>query len=329
PPAPPAPRPRGGKRAPIRVTSLQLPPDIMWETASARRDLLHVAGFGRGGAVLARTPWSDAVQVLTWSPGINYPHILEPGPDAARAVLFAGSPGPRLELLSFPRSDGGLAASQAGTPPWFPDEVLGAAVGEFGTVWLVREHLGHLVAWAYSSAGAISGIHPLRILEAALPEGETARGSAPLPAVALGPALYVALALRLARIGRDGASTHLDLASPVTALVASPAAAGPILACAFDAGGAVIFEPDSLARVRRFGEDLADPLLTFTRNGFLVAVSEREGRIYSLEGGFVRECASFSIPGGRPVAVVPGAQAAEFAIVAGSGEVTVFTVPAP
>ena len=42
-----------------------------------------------GGAVLARSPWSEAVQTLTWMPAFNYPHILEPGLDATRPVLFA------------------------------------------------------------------------------------------------------------------------------------------------------------------------------------------------------------------------------------------------
>lgn len=327
---PPPPRPRETEWTPILAYQLQLPGgngDITWETAAARRDLLYVAGFGGGGAVLARTPWSEAVQTLTWMPAFNYPHILEPGLDATRPVLFAGSPGPRLGLMTFPRTDAVPHVTPAGTPPWFPDEVLGAAVADLGTVWVVREHLDRLVAWAYTQQGAISAIYPLPQLEEALPEGESLRSFAPIPAVAQRLNLFAALGPRLARLGRDGAIATVDLTANVVALSASTVPDRAMVAAAFEAGGALVFDGPDLSNVRRFAEDLAEPILTFTRDGTLVAAGEKEGRVFDTADGKVYEKATFPVLGGRPVAAVPGPKPNEFALVMPGGEVRVYRIP--
>lgn len=323
----PPPRPREPEWVPLLAYQVQLPGDILWETAAARRDLLYVAGFGKGGAVLARTPWSEAVQTLTWMPAYNYPHILEPGLDATRPVLFAGSPGPRLGLMTFPRTDAVPHVTPAGTPPWFPDEVLGAAVADLGTVWVVREHLDRLVAWAYTQQGAISAIYPLPQLEEALPEGESLRSFAPIPAVAQRLNLFAALGPRLARLGRDGAVATVDLPAAVAALTASTQPDRAMVAAAFEAGGAVVFDSPDLSHVRRFAEDLAEPLLAFTRDGTLVAAGEREGRVFDTADGRVYEKATFPVIGGRPVAAVAGPKPNEFALVMQSGEVRVYRIP--
>ncbi|MEK7467726.1 MAG: hypothetical protein AAB074_09965 [Planctomycetota bacterium] len=321
------PKPRETEWTPILAYQIQLPGDILWETASARRDLLYVAGFGGGGAVLARTPWSETVQTLTWMPAFNYPHILEPGLDATRPVLFAGSPGPRLELMNFPRNDAIPHVTPAGTPPWFPDEVLGAAVADLGTVWVVREHLDRLVAWAYTQQGAISAIYPLPQLEEALPEGESLRTFAPIPSVAQRLNLFAALGPRLARLGRDGAVATVDLPSNILALSAASLPDRSMIAAAFEAGGALVFDGPDLSHVRRFAEDLAEPLLTFTRDGTLIAAGEKEARVFDTSEGRVYEKAVFPVLGGRPVAAVPGPKPNEFALVMPGGEVRVYRIP--
>jgi tetratricopeptide (TPR) repeat protein len=312
---------------PLLSCQIQLPGDIMWETAAARDDLLYVAGFGRGGAVLARCPWSEQVQVLTWTPQLNYPHILEPGLDPYHPVLFAGSPGPRLGLLSFPKSESVPAETPAGTPPWFPDNVLGAAVAELRTVWVVLEHLGRLVVWAYTQSGAISAVYPLPQLEEAIPDGETLAGLAPIPCVAHRLNLFAAVGHRVVRLGRDGAVTTLDLTFPVSSLHGYGNASRPMIAAGFESGGALVFDGPDLANVRHFGDDLAEPLLTFTRDGTLVAVGEREGRIYDTADGRLVEKASFPVIGGRPLAAVRGPKGNEFALVMPMGKVWVYTIP--
>ncbi|MBI2919896.1 MAG: hypothetical protein HYY18_02295, partial [Planctomycetes bacterium] len=191
-----------------------------------------------------------------------------------------------------------------------------------------REHLGRLVVWAYTQNGSISAIYPLPQLEEALPQGESLRSLAPLPAVAQRLNVYVALANRVARLGRDGAIATADLSDAILALTAGErgkggtgeqGAACPMVAAAFAHGGAVIFDGPDLSEVKRFGDDLADPLLTFTRDATLIAVGEREGRVYDTADGRVMEKAVFPVLGGRPVAAVPGTKANEFVLVMPGG----------
>ncbi|MBI2919890.1 MAG: hypothetical protein HYY18_02265 [Planctomycetes bacterium] len=167
-----------------------------------------------------------------------------------------------------------------------------------------------------------------------MPPGESLRSLAPLPAVAQRLNVYVALANRVARLGRDGAIATADLSDSVVALTAGERgkggtgerAARPMVAAAFAHGGAVIFDGPDLSEVKRFGDDLADPLLTFTRDATLVAVGEREGRVYDTADGRVMEKAVFPVLGGRPVAAVPGTKANEFVLVMPGGEVRVYRI---
>jgi len=207
------------------------------------------------------------------------------------------------------------------------DVASDAAVAELGTVWVVREHLGRLVVWAYSQNGSISAIYPLPQLEEAIPPGESLRSAAPLPCVAQRLNLFVALGPRLARLGRDGAVTVVDLPSPVVSLHASTSPDRPMVAATFEHGGHVVFDGPDIPDFRRFSPALPAPLVTFTRDGALIAVTDREGFVNDTSDGRLREKASFPVLGGRPVAAVPGPGAGEFALVMPGGEVRVYRLP--
>lgn len=327
--------PGARKEAPEEVWGLQLPRDVTWRAAASHGNVFYAAGFTASGPVLVRGLWNGVMQRVEWKlPGCGRcPLLLVPSLHQRDPMILHLVGGPRLDLKKVPPSDSIPTLTLVGTPHWMPDGVRAVAYGAGRQAWVLRDTGKELVLAAYSGDGQLVASHAVPVAVAAVEPGDasslagTAGAAPPPPLLACASSVFLGLGPHLMTLTPAQTVSVIDLRQWVLGLVPYMPTSHPRIAAMCDFGGAVIWVGGNEGRLRPVGEGLARPVATFTQDGSLVVLGEREGQVYDTRELKATPRLTFDAPAEPPLAIVPAARSNEFAIFGRDGDVRILRLP--
>lgn len=320
--------PGARRESPEQVGGFQLPRDVTWRTAASHGNVFYAAGFAAGGPVVVRGLWNGQMQRVEWrlpghgkSPFVLLPSLHQRDPMIA---LLVG--GPHLDMLKVPASDAIPVTMLAGTPHWMPDDARAIACGDGRRTWVARDTGKERVLCAYSTDGQLASTHAVPDAVGAV-EGSTQDGAPLPPLLACANAVFLGLGPHLLTLFPPQTMSTLNLGQWVLGLVPYMPTTQPRIAATCDTGGAVFWVGANWGRYRAIGEGLARPVATFTQDGSLVMLGEREGHVYDTRDLRVTLTLTFDAPAEPPLALLPAARSNELAVFGRDGDVRILRFP--
>ncbi len=316
------------KEAPEQVGGFQLPRDVTWRCAASHGNVFYAAGFAAGGPVVVRGLWNGQIQRVDWKlPGHGRcPIVLLPSlhqRDPMIAVLVGG---PHLDMLKLAASDSVPVTTLVGTPHWMPEGVRAVAYGGGRHAWVARDMGKEQVLAAYSSDGQLASTHPVPV-PVGDAEGSATEDAPPSPLLACANAVFLGIGPHLMMMNPSQSVSVVDLGQWVLGLVPYMPTSHPRIAATCDTGGTVFWVGANWGRHRPIGEGLVRPVATFTQDGSLVLLGEREGHVYDTRELKAVLRFTFDAPAEPPLALVPAARSNEFAVFGRDGDVRILRLP--
>jgi len=318
--------PGARKEAPEQVGGFQLARDVTWRCAASHGNVFYAAGFSARGPVVVRGLWNGQMQRVDWKlPGHGRcPLALLPSlhqRDPMIAVLVGG---PHLDLLKLAASDSIPVTTLVGTPHWMPEGARAVAYGVGRHAWVARQTDEGQVLAAYSAEGQLVSTHAV---PAGAVEGSTMDDAPPPPLLACANAVFLGLGPHLLMMNPGQPVSVVDLGQWVLGLVPYMPTSHPRIAATCDTGGMVFWVGATWGRHRPIGEGLVRPVATFTQDGSLVILGEREGHVYDTRELKATLRQTFDAPAEPPLALVPAARSNEFAVFGRDGDVRILRLP--
>jgi tetratricopeptide (TPR) repeat protein len=302
---------------PVVLRRFSIGEDINWKTAVAVKDGFYALGPLWQSICLIDGRWDGRIQrgTLNWQIRGDAKWSLHPLPNNNRNLTtWPMYPANLPNVLFGERGDVFPERTCILSPAWMHpmESILALAHSENGVTWILRQNSLDVYR---SENGALLASH-------ALPEPPP-QGHQPLM-VARSEQLFASWGQALLTYGPVGGVR----VEPMPRMVRQIAVTAPFtrlrIAVAFDEGGTLIWEDGGN---KSFGDGLIDPLITFTRGGFLVAAAADIGRVYRTAGNDARKVGEFSGPGAGAIALTPTDRLDEFALFTSEGKVSVYKMP--
>jgi tetratricopeptide (TPR) repeat protein len=312
--------------APVLVRKFQLPAGFWWHTIKSCATCFFAAGFGRDNLVLLRGDWEGNVQAINWpSPDLSESRlVLEFDEATARplSLILAGLATPtlaRVPVQSLSETRLFEWGMFVGTWDWIPDDIL-AVSNRDSMSFLLRQTNNGIVLECHRLDGTLIGNTGFDRVSGTI-GGPFRRASLliqrELAWVAAGRTLL------LNRPGKPMQSWTVE--SEVLSLVGSAPHLSLCALARLERGVAIQWYDAIQENVETICGELERPLAAFTKDGTLILLSGREGRICDVRRNKTR-VHSFEWSGGEPLAVVRAGAANEFIVFTNSGEGQLFRI---
>jgi tetratricopeptide (TPR) repeat protein len=312
--------------APVLVRNFQLPAGFRWHTIKSCATCFFAAGFGRDNLVLLRGDWDGKVQAVNWpSPDLSESRLLLEFDEATArplSLILAGFATPilaRVPVRSLSETRLFEWGIQAGTWDWIPDDVL-AVSNRDSMSFLLRQTTNGIVLECHRLDGTLIGNTGFDRVSGTI-GGPFRRASLliqrELAWVAAGRTLL------LNRPGKPMQSWTVE--SEVLSLVGSAPHLSLCALARLEQGVAIQWYDAIQEYVDTICGELERPLAAFTKDGTLILLSGREGRICDVRRNKTR-VHSFEWSCGDPLAVVRAGAANEFIVFTKSGEGQLFRI---
>ena len=311
--------------APLLIWKFQLPAGFRWHTIKSCATCFFAAGFGRDNLMLLRGDWEGNVQAVNWpSPDLSEFRLLMEFDEATArplSLMLAGAAPTlaRVPMQSLFESRLFEWGMQVGTWDWIPDDIL-AVSNRDSMTFLLRQTSNGVVLESRRLDGTLIGNTGFDRVSGTI-GGPFRRASLliqrELAWVAAGRTLL------LNRPGKPMQSWTVE--SEVLSLVGSAPHLSLCALARLEQGVAIQWYDAIQENVETICGELERPLAAFTKDGTLILLSGREGRICDVRRNKTR-VHSFEWSGGEPLAVVRAGAANEFIVFTRSGEGHLFRV---
>lgn len=336
-----------------------------WKAAACDDHNFYVAGILNRQVIAVRIFEDGTMLSHVWPqiPG-NYDKIkgqkfltLATSSYPSLPIILKSSAHPALRLHRFENNDLIQRSNLIGTPHWLSPETIAAAYTSSGVAWTLMKVDAELTLHCYASAGTLvasknirndqelseSGHDIRRILGLALEKASETEEEIGMvfsnpeesfPFSQNGPfmeshgdQLFVAHHSKLYSFINSNLDDQIVFDHPIECLAVSPELTKAQLALGFKKGAQYIGSTDSLKKRIDFARDMIDPQLCFTRDGDIIAVSPKYGRIYQCKGAEISTKSHFEAPRDPILAVLPGVSKGTFAIITKNGQVSIYEIP--
>lgn len=322
------------------VRQFRLPGSAEWRLAIGNKEDLLVLGLDYTNVkpVLARSEWqsgnSKLVQLET--PGNQFLAALSPGPSECFApILRMTGPdknqhvalsGQALGVMPTQRihGPGNLAPCTFGWAPGWSHDVIATTLGALGRWIHLRLVDGAGVLDVFDSDGNM--IHSR--------SGEDLQLSQPPRTASVysnNAKLYATIDNRLFVMSKVRQWDAIEYDELIYDMVGTPEATLRRIALVFEYGVKVFWDGFDSFQTQKIGADLAMPRTLFTRTGHLVLMSGSQIEIYSSRNRKLLHVANLDLAKHgivNPVSLVTTKMAHQFGVVAQSGQVVIYQIPA-
>ncbi len=214
----------------------------------------------------------------------------------------------------------GTILEKVGTPEWLATACHACAYSRTGTLHALVSSSSGLAVATYGRQKSTAELDGLNY-------GATDEELAQARAVALDGEFWFSLGQRLHGVTKRGGLITVKLDDRVLSLCVSPLGSSPRVVVTTSEGGRVIWCGPHLGEVESFARDLDHPLAGFTSDGYLIALSKEEGRVYQSQGRKIKARMTIKALDPNPLAVLPTDRSGEFAVATVEGAVKVYSLP--
>ncbi len=178
------------------------------------------------------------------------------------------------------------------------------------------------------TASTYDGTNLIHARTLRLPDDWVANGDARVSLCARGFAVYVGLESQLHKLS-GGVLETIELARPIRSIAALEGSNLQPLAVSADAGGLVIWPPLDRPHIEPFATELTEPVIGFTRSGWLIAADKTALEIFRLNPSarHVIWHATEDPPAAAPIAILTAAHEDQFALLMANGRIRLFSLP--
>jgi hypothetical protein len=209
----------------------------------------------------------------------------------------------------------------AGTPSWYPLQMLPFAFGE-NSVWCGHVASGQAVLSCHDKRGKL--LRTLDVTADLITDAERTDKTR-LCSVATGNGVAIALGNRMVITRGDGGVRRVDLPGQVVGLAATPLHTRQGIAILMEHGASLHWVGSD--QVIELDRDVASPKGVFVPGGPLVLLSGGKGMLLNVDARGVQSVCRFEVVTPRPVGVSATASPNQFAVLGAGGELTVYGVP--
>jgi hypothetical protein len=183
------------------------------------------------------------------------------------------------------------------------------------------------------NASTYNGTSLAHVRRLRLPDDWVADGDAPVSLCTRRFMAYVGLGSQLTTLSGEVFETIRLAGRQIRSVTALEGSDSYPLAVAMEVGGIVIWPPFDGPRIEPFAEDLTNPVIEFTRGGWLMAADETAIESYrlNLSDQHVTWHATWQQAEGPPpaalIAILTAAHEDQFALLMANGSVQLFSLP--
>lgn len=220
----------------------------------------------------------------------------------------------RIPMLDMPGIRSGEKRTAVGEPPNLPDQILGwCSLGMM--LWVLsRDESGDMVMTSQWPDGSIIHRMPLDFLKHI--DNPIDDQQSWFPMLAIPGCVLLGVGSTIFRISHKNTISHFSAQSRVRSLHNTlPGGPDRPIACLEDGGVYLQARNQDSFDGAPFGHDMSNPMMEFTSDGSLIAVTPTQGRIYVVGDTGATIARNFDPPTQAPTAVLRGPRADTFAIV--------------
>jgi hypothetical protein len=254
---------------------------------------------------------------------------LGPDPRNIRPLFLWEMGSQPLPFQPFPATDRYPLSILAGTPRGTPPLTAGVDRTPDGLTWvLAPSYDGQLVLHTYGpNSEPIASRTAVDSWETSARLAELPGLAASIPLHVRSGAAYVGFGDRLIVLKGNDKPRDVEMPGVIYGLCGSPPHSTVRIVAALEQGAAMFWDDAGSGRLERFASDLPHPVVTFTRSGWLAAAAEGVCEVYRTQGWNLRQHATTSDAPIHPRAVLPCADADQFAIASVEGILRVYRMP--
>jgi hypothetical protein len=306
---------------------------VQWKKAAGAGAGFCLVGATADGIELVRGNFHGDFHSIRWpAPFVGeqsqLPLLLAATSGPEDRILLGATYGPPFPEQIIPATEA-LLPARAGFPPWLGDSVQAATFGPHGILWVVHQTPAGRMISGFNADGQFLTHCPappiIVPINVALPS-ETVNQSL----AAVGAELLYGAGIGLHRsTALDGALVPAmvqvaEMEAPITALVASPPWGTPHVAVTLATRIAICWLGPHQGNVHLIHVEMEQPVVGFTSDRILVAVSPTEGWLLDCDSRGRMRSAQFPWTGAAPLAVLRGPVARTFSVVDAKGIVRVY-----